>query len=51
MRMLEGIYPATVTPFGDDGMFSPQLMAKIIRYQLDTNRAHYPHIELTSDSW
>ena len=35
MRMLEGIYPATVTPFGDDGMFSPQLMAKIIRYQLD----------------
>jgi len=34
-RTIAGIYPATVTPFGSDGFFSPDAMRKIIRHQLN----------------
>ena len=34
MKQLRGIYPATVTPYDDDGVFDAPAMRKIIRHQL-----------------
>ena len=35
MKELEGIYPATVTPLGDDGRLDAPAMRKVVRHQLD----------------
>jgi len=35
MREIEGIYPATVTPFAADGSYDPGAMRRIVRHQLE----------------
>ena len=34
MKELQGIYPATVTPFDHSGAYDPDAMCQIVRYQL-----------------
>ena len=35
MRELQGIYPATVTPFDGEGAYDPEAMRRIVRHQLE----------------
>ena len=35
MKTLRGIFPATVTPFAEDGRFDSQAMRKIVAHQID----------------
>lgn len=35
MKALKGIFPATISPFAEDGRFDAQAMRRIVAYQID----------------